>query len=278
MEWFGYSGDPIISAHEKGIKLATLISEQRTLLVLDELEPLQYPPGEMAGHLKDKGLQALLQQLAAQNPGLCVVTTRLVIADLSNKAQVISHDLEQLAVDDGVQLLESIGVHGSDKELQNAVKEFGGHALALNLLGNYIGTVHQGDIRKRDLIPALTDSPEQGGHAKRVMASYKKQLAGTTELSILYLLGLFDRPASKDAIKSLQNVKIPELTEGLQDENQWQYALKHLRQLHLLNPANAEHADALDAHPLVREYFGIQLQDQNIPGTGRPRQTGDGIL
>ena len=58
--FFDYQGEPISSTHERGIKLAELINQQRTLLVLDGLEPLQHPVGVMRGDLKDKGLIALL--------------------------------------------------------------------------------------------------------------------------------------------------------------------------------------------------------------------------
>ena len=57
-------------------RLARLIGGQRCLLVLDGLEPLQFPPGPLHGALKDPGMAALLRGLVARNAGLCVVTTR----------------------------------------------------------------------------------------------------------------------------------------------------------------------------------------------------------
>lgn len=65
LRWFGYSGEPIKNQWEKGEKLSELVRAQRTLLILDGLEPLQYPPGEMQGRLKDQGLQALHQRPGA---------------------------------------------------------------------------------------------------------------------------------------------------------------------------------------------------------------------
>src|SRR5579871_4014967 len=67
------------TAWERGERLAGLIRRHRTLLVLDGIEPLQYPPTDkagLAGRLTDPGLEALVQGLAADNPGLCVITTR----------------------------------------------------------------------------------------------------------------------------------------------------------------------------------------------------------
>ena len=79
-------GDPdptLGSPWDRGARLAGLVSKSRCLLVLDGLEPLQHPPGPMEGQLKDSGLSALLKGLAAQNAGLCVVTTREKVGSLT---------------------------------------------------------------------------------------------------------------------------------------------------------------------------------------------------
>ena len=70
---------------EKAARLAAAMGRQRTLLILDGLEPLQHPrkPGQDEGRLKDVGIRKLLQSLAqTQTPGLCVVTTRVPVIDL----------------------------------------------------------------------------------------------------------------------------------------------------------------------------------------------------
>ena len=67
-------GDPdptVGSAWDRGARLAHLVGRIRCLLVLDGLEPLQYPPGAMEGKLKDAAIEALLKGLAAHNAGLC---------------------------------------------------------------------------------------------------------------------------------------------------------------------------------------------------------------
>lgn len=56
--------DPTVgSPWERGQRLAGLIRRHRTLLVLDGIEPLQYPMNDpQAGRLKDQALEALLQK------------------------------------------------------------------------------------------------------------------------------------------------------------------------------------------------------------------------
>ena len=69
---FGHDVDakPIRDPLEKGRALARLVKARRSLLVLDGLEPLQSPPGVNRGYLKDRGVAALIKELAADNKGL----------------------------------------------------------------------------------------------------------------------------------------------------------------------------------------------------------------
>jgi len=157
--------------------------------------PLQNPPGQGEGEIKDPFLKCLLRELARQNPGLCVITTRLKVDELKDYegASVESVDLEKLSQEAGAQLLRNLGADGTDGELKEAVDEFEGHALALTLLGRYVAVVYKGDIRQRDKIPGLTKGTKQGGHARRVMESYEEWFSGKPELDILRIMGLFDR-------------------------------------------------------------------------------------
>jgi hypothetical protein len=88
LTWFGDPDPRIGTAWEKGERLAKLVAHRRTLLVLDGLEPLQNPPGPQEGRLREPSLQALMRELAAFNTGLCVVTTRLPVADIAAKNEL----------------------------------------------------------------------------------------------------------------------------------------------------------------------------------------------
>ena len=116
LTWFGDPDPRIGTAWEKGERLAKLIAHRRTLLVLDGLEPLQNPPGPQEGRLRDPSLQALLRELAAFNKGLCVITTRLPVADLADHERTSAprRDLEQLSSDAGAKLLRALGVKGDE--------------------------------------------------------------------------------------------------------------------------------------------------------------------
>lgn len=248
---------------QRAVRLAELIRHQKTLLVLDGIESLQYAPGEAGGHIKDLGLRTLVRELAARNPGLCVITTRQQVADLAAYETTTAPkiELEKLEPPDGAKLLEFLGVKGTPEELQEASKEFGGHALALTLLGTWLRDAYAGDVRKWREIGPLEHELTEGGHARRVMDSYEEWLGDGPERAVLRMLGLFDRPAEPGAVRALRkDPPIDGLTDKLDD---WTNALIRLRHARLVAAAEAADPDTLDAHPWVREHFGVKLQAEN---------------
>jgi tetratricopeptide (TPR) repeat protein len=279
LKWFGDPQPEDGSMVDRARRLAGLIHNKKTLLVLDGMEPLQYPenkkdPG-LDGRLKDPALKALLKELAHGTGGLCLVSSRLRLTDLDDFAgkdhdPVTVMELEHLDPESGVKLLKLLGVtKGRDPDFREAVQEVGGHALALSLLGRLVKNAHDGDIRKRDRIKAVFKETLQGAHAFHVMESYQRFLAGKPELEILRLMGLFDRPVSKAAMAALTAPPaIDTLTEGMQtmDDEDRRLAISALRGLGLLAPTGKEEKEALDCHPLVREYFGRKLEQDNPGG------------
>jgi Protein kinase domain/MalT-like TPR region/NACHT domain len=268
LNWFGDPDPRIGTAWEKGERLAKLMSHRRTLLVLDGLEPLQNPPGPQEGRIRAPALQALLRELAAFNTGLCVITTRTPVADIADheRTSVLCRDLEQLSSDAGAQLLRALGIKGNESELRSASDEFDGHCLALTLMGSYLADAYKGDIRRRGEVTArLAHDVRQGAHARKVMESYQTWLGEGSELAVLRILGLFDRPADEKAFGALlKSPSIPALTDSLTDlrPSAWQTILAKLRRARLLAREDPHNTGDLDTHPLVREYFGEQLRSQ----------------
>jgi tetratricopeptide (TPR) repeat protein len=264
------------SAAAKGEAIAEALMKRRALLVLDGVEPLQHGPGPQRGQLKDQGLRALLRRFAAAPPGadhsLIVLTSRLAIADLQRfkdgAAPVV--DVERLSAEAGAELLRDNDVWGVDRDLKRASHDFGGHPLALTLLASLIKETQNGDVRRRDHIRGLLGDADNPRHdqARRVMESYEREwLAGQPILlAILHCVGLFDRPASGDCLRALRAAPaIPGLTDGLVgvSDDQWRRAVARLRDARLLAPVDPSDPEALDAHPLVREWFGERLKATN---------------
>jgi serine/threonine protein kinase/predicted ATPase len=270
LDWFGDPDPRLGTGWEKGERLAKLVADRRTLLILDGLEPLQIPPGSQEGRLRDPALQALLRELAAFNKGLCVITTRTPVADIADheRTSALRRNLEELSSDAGAKLLRALGVKGDETALRTASAEFSGHCLALTLLGSYLNDAYDGDIRCRSEVTGrLTRDVRQGVHARKVMESYQTWLGEGPELSVLRMLSLFDRPADEKALEALLNPPtIQNLTDSLAglSRTEWRPILGRLRRARLLAPEDQRNPGYLDAHPLVREYFGEQLRNERI--------------
>ena len=283
IDWFSIEIEASANPADKGRALADCIALQRTLLVLDGLEPLQYPPGPMAGEMRAPGLKTLLTQLAAAgHPGLCLLTSREWLQDLGEwvrkgtnpNGAVLRLDLGNLSDADGAALLHAGGANQAgaatigpdDEELKQANREVRGHALTLSLLGRYLARTKGGDIRQRDRVGLTRADRDARGHATKVVAAYETWFARageqrSRELAALRLLGFFDRPAGRALLDALREAPpIVGLTEALQgvDEDTWRATLANLADCGLVQPDSQ--SGSLDAHPLVREHLAETLQ------------------
>jgi hypothetical protein len=288
------------SATAKGEAIAEALARRRALLVLDGCEPLQHGLGMQQGELNDPGLRALLRRFAAMPPveahGLVVLTSRQAVKDIARwrDGAALVLDLEELSDEAGAALLRDNSVWGTNAELRAAARAFGDHPLALSLLAGFIKETQFGDVRRRDHVrssPLFAD-PEnpRHDHARRVMESIETELfsvalgrkptswfarffrgrpahsENSIELAIMYMVGLFDRPASGDCLAALRRKPaIAGLTDAIidLDETKWRHAIARLRDARLLAPQDPAAPNALDAHPLVREWFGQRLERTN---------------
>ncbi|NOT00101.1 MAG: AAA family ATPase [Phycisphaerales bacterium] len=243
-----------MSGWDKGARIAQLVTQHRTLLILDGLEPLQHPPGPMAGKLKDDAIESLLRALAWDNPGLCVVTTRETVTDLASTPPNIAPvwPLDHLSEDAGAAILKRAGVRGTDYELRRLSRDVRGHALTLHLWGQLLA---RADVRTRDMVKFDDfDAVEQGRHAFKVLAGYEHWFAqggeaGRRQLAVLRVMGLFDRPADPGCLAALRDPPIAGLTDalgGLSDE-EWNVVLSDLESIGLATVAEWE-------RPRVRGY------------------------
>lgn len=148
--WFGDENPSEGTPWAKATRLANLIRSSKTLLVLDGLEPLQYPPGPKAGQVENPAVSLLLKELATDNSGLCIITSRLSATDLNSyrDGRVQTLELGQLSEKAGIQMLKNMGIHGKDEDYRQAIREYEGHPFSLSLLGGYLSVAQQGEIRQ----------------------------------------------------------------------------------------------------------------------------------
>jgi hypothetical protein len=292
-----YFGDPTLadsaaSSWDKGTRLAKLVSERQALLILDGLEPLQYPEGAAGspGALKEGSIEALLKCLAMSSQGLCVVTTRIPVAELERFGPTLAprRDLEKLSVQAGSDFLRSLleprngkAVKSTQDERKEISREVNGHALTLQLLGVYIRRA-LGDVRRWREIDFVRANEEQGGHAFRVMAAYVTWLSGASirgrrQLAVLRLLGLFDRPADPGCIEALrQYPAIMGVTEALVelDVQGWKSLISSLEELRLVTQSDYEASSVSGYDEAAARQAGNERRPSGEPTEQRPREFG----
>lgn len=272
LEWFGDPRPTEGSPWDKGERLAGLVRREKALLILDGMEPLQSGHDFERGRIKDPALATLQRELARENQGLCVITTRETVTDLGEFPETTRHeDLEHLSAEAGRALLRVGGVRGTDAELEKAAGEFGFHALALNLLAAYLQDIPGHHISEASRVPDMNIPDEKGRHPRRVIAAFEKRFGEGPEVEVLRMLGLFDRPATGSEIAALREAPaISGLTERVQKLSgaEWLRVLQRLRKARLIAKESKHDPDRLDAHPLVREHFEDYLRGQQ-PETWR---------
>jgi len=242
LRFFGIARPEGASPFALASAVAAKLREERVLLILDGVEPLQ----DAEGRVRDTALGALLHELAARQKGLVVCSTRVRVDDVPDDgARALSIELDNLEPAQGAEYLRLLKVVGTDGELREASVEYGNHALALTLLGHYLVDFCDGDVRCRIEIPALmVDDVKHGAHARRIMESYARKFVGKPELDVLKALGYFNRPAEPAALK-LVLLEMSDL--------KLRAALKRLFEARLI--LGADPAKPIDCHPLVREHF-----------------------
>jgi tetratricopeptide (TPR) repeat protein len=275
-----FFGDPdtaagAMSSHDKGKRLAQLVGEKRTLLILDGIESLLETVRSLDNaRLRDVGLSSLLESLADMNQGLCVLTSRYSIPELSERWQPSVNEilLRRLSKEAGTRLLKTLGVHGSNEEFDALVADVNGHPLTLNLIGSYLRDAHGGDIRKRDLVKlADADAKELAGRSLHMYATYLRSLAeededGRRAVALLRLMGLFgDRapiawltvlcqtPAIKGLTEEIISLSVGERTILLN-------RLRNTKLLTIHRPPDSSEITEVSVEPLMRQYLAHDLK------------------
>jgi MinD-like ATPase involved in chromosome partitioning or flagellar assembly len=258
--FFGDLEPSVGSPWGKGERLAALVRAEKSILVLDALESLQSPYQEIA----DPALRRVVEELARENMGLCVITTREPLLELQEFPDTtIQHSLEQISAEAGRALLRVSGVRGTDAELESVSRPFGNNALAIKLLSNYLRVVPGHRISDAVEMPSSDIPDERGRDARRVIAAFAKRFGDGPEIDALRILSLFDRAATASAIAALRKPPpIPGLTDHVStmDDSSWLRILDKLRDGGLIAPTSYHKLDEIDTHPLVREHFGEELR------------------
>jgi len=291
-----FFGDPALAegpkpGRDKAARLVQLVAERRTVLILDGLEPLQHPDKVQDGALRDEAIAVLLEGLAQTNAGLCVVTSRQRVRELVRFESTTArcHKLERLSKAAGAALLRSLLEDGDERKVASTQAEreeicetVFGHALTVQLLGNYIREALD-DVRGWREISFEEADADQGGHAFRVMDAYVNWLAGAGELgrqrlAVLRLMGFFDRPATPGCVAKLREApEIAGVTEAIVGlaRREWSKVLAALERARLVTRGEHEVVAVRGYDEATARTAGLGFDERTMPEGGPSPWSGE---
>ncbi|ALG68631.1 hypothetical protein [Beggiatoa leptomitoformis] len=270
--FFGHQGALPQNDEAKAKRLVELLHEQAFILVLDGIEPLQYPVSTKGGVCADLGFKTFLQELKAQSfdeKQLVLLTSRQPIIELQDRdSKSVCHlNVDNLNAGESANFLKLLGVQGTTWQLVGLAKLLGGHALALSLLGGMLVDAYANDLTTAPTqLPALFADEEWGGQALRVLRFYDENCwaSNAPERVFLQLLSLFDRAMSEAEHEVLfRQAKLAQSVATCSAE-EWQDIRQRLAKVGLLYTYNTHNTHSWDTHPVIRAYFREQLRTQRL--------------
>jgi hypothetical protein len=189
--------------------VADILSRERTLLVLDGLEVVQFtddPDSAKYGEIKPiwGEIDKLLRNLLNNSQSVCLATSRVALRALEPIRGFYQLSLDLLTPADGAALLRSLGVDGSGSELEACAAHLGGHALSLVAAGRFFARRRMSAGKLADLVGDVNifARTTEGEKIKRICEWYRSEL--TTEqayfLTRLSLHGRSITPANYPAV------------------------------------------------------------------------------
>jgi hypothetical protein len=260
---------PDLSASYCVDHLLPRLRAERWALVLDGTEVVQHDDGAWFGRFVHPELGRFLQELAsAPLPGVVLVTSRFPLPELERRRHARILGLGTLDPASARALLGSVGVTGSESELDAAAAAAGRHAKAVELLGTYLAHFHGGAAsRQRDLpeLPPAEGASDEELHVARVLAAFQAALSREAR-DLLALATAFRQPPAEEALLAyLASAPVRALLHETWGRSYVPFAerpagwlaaqVQELVDLRLLERVGERGAVVLDAHPLVRRGF-----------------------
>jgi hypothetical protein len=272
-EWLAYaeglSALPEVSSSYCVDRLLAILRRERWAVVLDGTEVVQYEEGPWHGRFIHPDLGRLLEELAsAPMPGVVALTTRFPLPTLERRPAFRLVNLDRLDPRSARELLRSLGVSGTEDDLDAVAATAGRHAKAVELLGTYLVRFHGGQPRA-----LMTFNQEFGQRSGRdeeqsvadVLRLFQQALPQSDQ-DVLALATAFREPPSEallldylssQAVQTLLHhtwgrTYVPFSARG----RAWlAECVQQLVQLRLLERVGPGAVPVIDSHPLVRRGF-----------------------
>ena len=176
-----------------------------------------------------------------------------------------------------VDQLRSAGIKGSQTQLTDLARRLDYDEVAMQLLCAYLKRWYAGRLNGLDTLPTVTRSqPAEKLTLATILAAFENKLRGTSDLTLIYLLSLSDRPVVQVHLKNIFQSTLMErwLTRrddyvrflgplGRLNEEHWHWVTENLRRLQLLEQPIAGQHDLLFVAEPIRHYFRSNLQQRS---------------
>jgi hypothetical protein len=265
--------------------LVPRLRRERWALVFDGTEVAQHDGGAWQGRFLHPELGRLLEELASEPmPGVVVLTTRFSLPTLEHRRHARLLSLSNLDAESGRGLLRSLGLNGTDAELDAVAAVGGGHAKAVELLGTLLVRFHGRDPAAAMHLPSA--AVEDGASAEeqrvaRVLTAYQAALPAEAQDMLALATAFRDPPTEARLLEYLASEPVqvllhqtwgrtyapfPQRTSGWLGQQ-----VEELVQLRLLERVgrSADEPPVIDAHPLVRRSFEHVLGGRGHSGRAR---------
>ncbi|WP_298609851.1 hypothetical protein [uncultured Thiothrix sp.] len=195
---------------------------------------------------------------------------------LFEDASDLTNNLPQAQAFEGGRFLLEQGVKGDLAKLEQVAQNFDNDPLTLRLLSTYLRRWYAGRLNGLESIPILFDQRPTGRALRRLLAAFEMKLAGASDITLLYLLSLSDRPVPQQPMKFIFRSTFVERWLSRRDdyvrflaplgrlnEDHWHWVLENLRRLNLLEPPIEGHQDLLLVPERIRLYLREELRIKN---------------
>jgi hypothetical protein len=277
-EMYGYAarlpGPPEVASSFCVDRLLPILRRETWVFILDGAEVVQHETGAWFGRFAHPELARLLEELATEPmPGVVVVTSRFPLPNLEKRRHARLIDLSTLDTASARELLRSLGVHGGEDELDEAVGAVGGHAKGVELLGSWLAHFRGGlASRSRELPEVAFQNETEESRVARVLLALRTALPQETG-DLMALATAFRQPPTENQLVAyLASSPVRSLLEKTwkrtyapwtDREPGWLEAqLQWLVDLRLLERVGGVGHQVIDAHPLVRRGFEHHLGEE----------------
>jgi hypothetical protein len=259
--------ETIKSTWEKTDRIKEYIHQGAYLIILDGLEQMQKSAsGDEFGKMMHRECTELLHYLAdvPKADGLCLITTRYPLTDIKNYegAGYQKEEVERLELKDARDLFKTVGVKGSQEEIDSVIEEYDAHALSLILLSTYLVEDFGGDIRKAKDIPPFHSDKEAGGKAHRILLWYEGQLT-EEQRAFMNIFSLFRRAVREDDFEGVfQATMETEINQTLRKTSEFSFKrmVGNLCDRRLITRGQD---DTYATHPLIKSYFESIFEEED---------------